>query len=223
LDAEGLEACLSLQEGLETLSRERITEEWIQLLRAPSPYAIISIMDCTGLLPRILGFSLYTLSWLGSLLHLEKISQLSPNPLIRLAALMGAQNTLLPGLKLSRDQHKALKETAQALRSSLSSAEELFLFFQWIQQGHQDWITLYTHLKVSQRHASLELFKQLQDQAQKLLEAVFPFTGKDLIQYGISPGPDLGRLLQEVQRWWLSQACEPSKEACLSILKKLKY
>ena len=46
----------------------------------------------------------------------------------------------------------------------------------------------------------------------------FPITGQDLIDRQVRPGPDLGRLLTELEDWWLDHDMRPDRKACLKEL-----
>jgi poly(A) polymerase len=47
----------------------------------------------------------------------------------------------------------------------------------------------------------------------------FPVTGADLKTVGIEAGPGMGRMLAELERWWIEADFAPDKIACLARLK----
>jgi poly(A) polymerase len=50
-------------------------------------------------------------------------------------------------------------------------------------------------------------------------EPKFPLTGADLKQAGFTAGPDMGRMLAELERWWIEADFTPDREACLAKLR----
>ncbi|MCY3753021.1 MAG: CCA tRNA nucleotidyltransferase, partial [Alphaproteobacteria bacterium] len=48
----------------------------------------------------------------------------------------------------------------------------------------------------------------------------FPLTGRDLRARGVPPGPGLGRLLRDLEDWWIAQAFRPDRAACLAELER---
>jgi poly(A) polymerase len=47
---------------------------------------------------------------------------------------------------------------------------------------------------------------------------VLPLSGKDVVAAGVAPGPEVGRLLGEVERWWIDADFAPDRAACLERL-----
>jgi poly(A) polymerase len=47
---------------------------------------------------------------------------------------------------------------------------------------------------------------------------VFPLTGKDLLAGGVKPGPQVGRLLSELEDWWVAAGFKPSKDELIARL-----
>ena len=46
----------------------------------------------------------------------------------------------------------------------------------------------------------------------------FPIDGNDLMKAGIEKGPALGRTLEELENWWISQGFRPDHKAVLKRL-----
>jgi poly(A) polymerase len=49
-------------------------------------------------------------------------------------------------------------------------------------------------------------------------EPRFPIAGADLLAAGIKPGPEMGRLLAELEAWWVAADFLPDRDACLARL-----
>ncbi len=43
---------------------------------------------------------------------------------------------------------------------------------------------------------------------------VFPLQGRDIVALGASPGPLVGRILDDVRGWWLAGGCLADRAAC---------
>lgn len=113
LDAEGLAACASLAEGLETISRERIGAEMRKLLAADDPAPAMAAMAQSGVLAWVLPGA--DPRALAPLVHLE--AGLPPSWLRRLAVLGGDDPA--QALRLSRAEARDLS----LLRQSVAGTE----------------------------------------------------------------------------------------------------
>jgi poly(A) polymerase len=49
----------------------------------------------------------------------------------------------------------------------------------------------------------------------------FPLAGADILARGMAPGPALGRLLDEVETWWMARDFAPDRASCLARLDEL--
>jgi poly(A) polymerase len=50
----------------------------------------------------------------------------------------------------------------------------------------------------------------------------FPLRGQDLVEAGVPPGREVGRLLEAVRQWWEASDFTPDRAACLARLAELK-
>ncbi|MBQ2262049.1 MAG: CCA tRNA nucleotidyltransferase [Loktanella sp.] len=87
IDAEGLAACAANVDGLQSLSRERVTAELFKLLAAPNPAPALASMATTGALAQILPGA--DAAPLAVLVHIENMVGLDPSPIRRLGVLGG--------------------------------------------------------------------------------------------------------------------------------------
>ena len=42
-----------------------------------------------------------------------------------------------------------------------------------------------------------------------------PVKGRDFLQLGLKPGPEVGALMAELEAWWIEEDFAPGREACL--------
>ena len=111
LDLEGLAACAALQEGLDGISRERITAELRKLLAARDPAPAVAAMAQSGILTRILPGA--DPRALAPLVHLDADE---PTRWLRRLAVLGGETA---PLRLSKAEARDLA----ALHAALGSAE----------------------------------------------------------------------------------------------------
>ena len=54
----------------------------------------------------------------------------------------------------------------------------------------------------------------------KLTLPKFPIEGKDVLNSSIEPGPLVGKILQQVEKWWIENDFKPNKKECITKIKK---
>ena len=114
LDPEGLAACAALQEGLDSLSRERVGAEIAKLLAARDPAPAVAAMAATGILARVLPGA--DPRALAPLVHLEAGAGLAPRWQRRLAALGGRRRLARPPPPVARRRPGARRHRRFARR-----------------------------------------------------------------------------------------------------------
>ena len=119
-DADGLAACAANSEGLELLSKERITQEIVKLFSAEQPQQAIATMAQTGILARIMPGA--TAAFLGPYLE----NELSINWLGRLFVL--SANKVDQCLRLSKSETRQLRLLTDAQKNMLPLHEISYRF-----------------------------------------------------------------------------------------------
>ncbi len=218
-DPEALEACAAEAANIDRLSGERIRQEFLRLLAAPGVLAALELMEATGVLRRILPLPVHR-QRLARLVMLEA----RPDPLLRLAALIRRPDlsesevlAIARRLRLSRAKTRRLLQLALLPLPDPGVSEA----------GHRAGIyrlggRLYADLL---RLAAAESgridearLRPLLDLAESDRLPVFPLRGRDLLEHGMRSGPAVGRMLAELERWWLERGLEPDREALLEEL-----
>ena len=119
MDAEALRAAADAKAGLAQLSGERIAKEMLRLLECQNPAPALRLMAASGVLPEILPYALQ-LPRLENLVLIEAENQFSPDPLLRLAALLpddrGWRRQVGERLKLSGAERARLEGLARIRR-----------------------------------------------------------------------------------------------------------
>lgn len=218
-DPDALAACAALAPLLPTLSGERVQQEVTRILAQDRMVETWRLMLGTGVVAQILPKAV-DIERLAALDRLEWLVG-EAHPMAHLAAL------LPPGLTAASD-------TAERLRLSNSNRERLMAMCAPTVDVHPD-LTI-----TSRRHAlqklGPDLYRDLlllsaatrRTPAVELLEALadaatwivipFPLKGRDVLDLGVPPGPDVGLLLAGVEGWWAARDYRPTREDCLTEL-----
>jgi poly(A) polymerase len=192
LDAEAEKACAELAPMLKGLSRERVAMELLTLLALPDPAPTVARMEQRGVLAVVLpeaGAS--GVAALKELMAEESRQQVPPDPLRRLAALLPsdprAAELVAARLRLSAAQKKRLVTAAdraaepgdaRALAYRLGRAEAL------------DRLLL----------AAADVAPLAGWDTPR-----FPLKGGEIVARGISAGPEVARILREIEDRWVAE------------------
>lgn len=212
VDRQALEACREGAEGLARISGERIRTEMLKLLAAGNAVAALGLMFENKVLQQVLPIE-PDFEALAGLINVAPDS----DPLLRLAALLRSSAGTEPALSAVSSWNFSTSETKRlerlvgeplfSLPLSMSDAKRGVY-----RLGSETYLDL---LRLSSGNvAELDAGLPVPD------VPPFPLTGQDLIERGVSPGPALGKLLKDMETWWLGKDLEPDREACLQELER---
>lgn len=208
---------------LERLSGERVREELFKLLSAKDPVPVIETMIEAKVLQHILPV-IGDGAILRALMRVEKPGE-AVDPVLRLAALIEPTREeaerVAERLRLSNRQRFALVYLAEppvepdgdispklrhrGVRKLGAPLYESLLCLTWARR----------HAGDAQAIPGAALEAALTEAA-RLASKLFPVQGRDLLELGIAEGPELGRLLDEIEDWWAEQNFMPGKKECLA-------
>ncbi len=208
LDGAGFDACRRNAGSLSSLSAERIAKELLRLLAAPAPADALEAMAEAGALDH----------WLPEYAGTARLKALiaredTPDPLRRLAAIVSPPATAVAKrLKLSTQQSLRLQlmlEPAEPgdlenRRAALYRLGTSLFIDRVLLEGPDDW------------RAALAL-------ARSWTPPELPISGADALALGLKPGPQVGALLDAVERWWIAGDFSADRAACLAELKRLAH
>jgi poly(A) polymerase len=208
LDGAGFDACRRNAGSLSSLSAERIAKELLRLLAAPAPADALEAMAEAGALDH----------WLPEYAGAARLKALiaredTPDPLRRLAAIVSPPATAVAKrLKLSTQQSLRLQlmlEPAEPgdlenRRAALYRLGTSLFIDRVLLEGPDDW------------RAALAL-------ARNWTPPELPISGADALALGLKPGPQVGALLEAVERWWIAGDFSADRTACLAELKRLAH
>ncbi|MQP64190.1 CCA tRNA nucleotidyltransferase [Niveispirillum sp. SYP-B3756] len=218
-DRDSFTACATLAPLLPGLSGERIAKELLAILRLDRAVEIWRLMLEAGVVAQ-------TLPTATRLKRLEALD--------RLEWVLGEAGAMAHLAALLPPGPVGAADTAERLRLSNNQRNQLLALCAPTVDVHPD-LTV-----TSRRHALQKLGPELYRDllllaaadrgtaAQELLEPLaeaatwviipFPLKGRDLLEQGVPPGPDLGILLAGLEGWWAARDYRPDREECLAEL-----
>ncbi len=207
LDADALNAAAAGKEGLGRLSGERITKEMLRLLEAENPAPGLRVMAASGILGGIFPMTV-NIARLERLAMLDARNFFTPDPLLRLAALLpddvSAVRALCDRWKLSNAGRMRLEEALggeERIVSYLSIREVRKLLYLLGPRAFKDRVSL--RWAEDAKDSSSVQWRALLALADAWVRPDFPLTGRDVMAAGVAEGPLVGRILGEVERWWI--------------------
>jgi poly(A) polymerase len=218
LDPDGLAACVRLAGMIDLLSGERIRVELFKTLAAPDPAQSWAAMIDAGVIAHAIPAAVHV-DRLAAMAALERTLDLPADPLRRLAALTGAPvpASLKDRLKLSNRDDDHLKSfRILADRAALVVRRK---FGQALYGADPAWVRDAAMLAHVERDApDVVTLSELSQFIAGWIEPKFPLTGADLKQAGIAAGPTMGRMLAELESWWVEADFKPDRNACAAKL-----
>ena len=206
IDNEALRAAASEKAGLAQLSGERIQKEMLRLLEAENPIPALRLMASSGILAELLP---------GNVLvaRLERLAQIdlnnffTPDPILRLAALLPdaqAVRTTADRFKLSNADRTRLEDIVGAkdkIVSYLSIREVRKLLYRLGAHAFKDRASL--RWAEDPKDTNAIQWRALLAVADAWDRPEFPLTGREVMAAGVPEGPLVGRILSEVEDWWV--------------------
>jgi poly(A) polymerase len=204
IDAEGLRAAAEAKDKLKSLSAERVAKELLRLLEAANPAPVLRVMAATGILPELLPGAL-------QLPRLERLTELDAehffprDGVLRLAALLPdsgeAAHTAADALKLSNADRTRLEQalSGDKIAAQLSAQDARRLLYRIGVARFKDEVLLQWASALGTRPGAWRMLLEMADNWQR---PRFALTGRDVMQAGVPEGPDVGRLLAQVEDWW---------------------
>ena len=207
MDADALRAAAEGKAGLAQLSGERIAKELLRLLECPNPAPVLRTMAASGILPELLPFALQ-LPRLERLIHADSESFFPPDALLRLAALLpddgSAARAVAEGLKLSgadRDRLESLCGAAEKIPAQPSAQIVRKLLYRLGPSAFKDRVRL--AWAAAAPGANILPWRMLLSVADAYRKPRFALTGHDIMQAGVPEGPQVGKILGEIEDWWI--------------------
>jgi poly(A) polymerase len=196
-DPAGLDACAARARDLMALSRERIADELLKLLVAKDAVRVVAMMVDHGILAPVLPeISVEGVERLQMLAAFEESSGAGADAIRRLAALLPRDTSVgeavAARLKLSNAQRKRLVSALIPFHGS-----HFELAYRIGREAAIDRVLL------SDRDA---FDKQLGARDLRIWDIpVFPLGGGELVARGLSKGPDVARVMRQIEDRWIAE------------------
>lgn len=223
IDKPGLAAAVRNRDGLRALSAERINHEMGRLLLADGAGAVAHDMEDSGLLLMVLG-GLSRANRLDRAIAVERDADIGPTYARRLAALSVeiAEDAarVAERLRLSNADRRALQECESLSGTWLTPpgfGEAREIRYRTGERRFRDCL-VYAASRGRGEHADwAKLLRSLESSGAE----EFPLTGKDALAAGVSPGPEIGALLAQLEEWWIGEKFRPDRAALLDKLQEM--
>jgi poly(A) polymerase len=215
-DRSAVAAAKALKSELKSLSGERLRQETLQLLVARHGVETWRTMLAEGIVAAFLPAAT-TIDRLAKVVALESRLKVPQDPVRRLAALTvtGSGAAVAETLKLSnvaRDRLIAIT----APRPDFAVQDPALVRRQVYDLGN----TLALDLLLVD-------WREPESDGQRAFEIVrdwprpgFPLKGRDVSALGIAAGPEIGRLLKDLENWWIAGDFSADREHCLVELRR---
>ncbi len=210
IDAKGYEACKAAGSGLGKLSAERIRAELLKLLVAPRAAEAARFMSDAGIfIAADLGRALP--ENLARLVRFEAAMGVEADPVRRLWVLLGGGSApesraeaLAGRLRMSSAErrHLQLMAVRRGVLPSLSQNERRAALYALGERDYQDHVLL--NRVCGDAAADDAEWRELFELPRQWAAPEFPVSGADIMARGIAKGPEVGRILRELENWWIN-------------------
>lgn len=207
-DADGLAASIALASGLDQLSAERVRAELLRLLAAPRAVETVAVMADAGLIGRLIGAQ-GDVGGLGRMSAIEAALGRDPDPLMRLAALVGGgrQLTALGArLRLSNTESERLARLAlpdPAFDPDTDEQEARAFLYRFGVETFRDGVLLAWARSAAAADNSRWRGRFLLPNRWNV--PALPVRGADLLEAGLAEGPAIGRIVRAFEDWWIAE------------------
>lgn len=207
IDAAGLYACEKEKAGLAKLSGERIAKEMLKLLEATNPVGVAMTMSVVGIMSDLIPGASDVMR-LRRLVTIEAERASPPDGLLRLATLLPRDRGVLMAQllasrwKLSNAQKVRLLAAAGATRDLLQFADLRMARRQFYRLGAEGFHDAMLLALVDDAREGAT-WRAVLDHAKDIAVPAFPFSGKDVLARGVRMGPVIGKVLADLEGWWV--------------------
>ncbi|MEG9861020.1 MAG: CCA tRNA nucleotidyltransferase [Parvularculales bacterium] len=228
LNGAGFEACQALKQGLEKLSAGRVREELLKILGASGGPMVLRTMAATGILSIVLPEATY-LGRYERLVDIEEHQLFKSDAVLRLAALLDPDvenvEAVAGRLKLSRADRDRLKSCLlEGIRGQdanfvcyLSMREVRRRLYVMGERCFQDRVML--GWASDEKSSNSVQWRALLAMADSWKRPRFPLTGDMVRKAGVPEGSEMGRVMDEVEEWWIEA---DFTDDMFSIIERLK-
>ncbi|HEY7607659.1 MAG TPA: CCA tRNA nucleotidyltransferase [Alphaproteobacteria bacterium] len=225
-DAAARSACRAAADQLATLSAERLRDETLKLLAAPSPHDVLVLMHND----RILA------AYLAEATEIQRLSRLvaierrwgervrAADPVRRLAVLLRAPTqaaAVAVRLRFSNRDRDRIEALAAPEPRFVPPSDERAVRRICYRLGPKmlvDRALLYWANTGNPDNAALE---RILDVVEAWEPLALPVKGEDVLALGVPTGEAVGSALRQVEEWWIGEDFRPGRDEALARLKEV--
>lgn len=222
-DDEGMKACVDGKGELKRLSAERIQVELFKTLSAPNPIRVLRVMASIGILSEVLPEA-ERFDLLEALIGVDLQHFFSPDPVLRLGAFANLDET---GVVALGDRLRFSNETKSRLNAMAAEGPKVFSYMSalelrralyrlgkeaFVDKARLGWAA-------DPKTTNAVQWRALIAMAESWERPELPLTGEDVMKAGVPKGPEIGRVMREVESWWVDADFTDDR---FSIIERLK-
>jgi len=206
IDADGLKAVAAAKGQIKTLSGERIQKEMLRLLAADGSVPVLRAMAASGVLSEVLHGALL-FERFQKLCEADGDNFFTPDGLLRLGSLLSDAEQALEVARrwrLSNDDRGrlvAMMTSPVKIVSYLSIREVRRALYRFGVERFKD-LVRFRWAEDSKASNGVQ-WRTLLALADGWVRPALPMTGGDVMAAGVPQGPLVGRVLGEVEEWWI--------------------
>jgi poly(A) polymerase len=223
IDRAGFEACRERAASVDILSGERICGEMLRLLAAADPLPAVALMKEAGVLDHVFPAET-NIPRLSSLVRLETTLGLS-DPLRRMAALLDADekiiNQVADRLRMSNAERGRLAATVIRRPLVAPGMDDVACRRVLYEIGRETFQDLVLLAWAEDGRDDERPYQALLDFAEEWRRPVFPLRGADVLDLGMTAGPEVGDMLRQVEQWWIEGDFQADRNEALARLRDL--
>jgi poly(A) polymerase len=225
-DASARSACRAAAEQLATLSAERLRDETLKLLAAPSPHDVQVLMHND----RILAAYLAEASEIQRLSRLVAIERRwgervrATDPVRRLATLLKEPTqaeAVALRLRFSNKDRERIEALASPEPRFVPPPDERAVRRACYRLGPEllvDRALLHWANAGTPDNAALE---RILDEVEAWEPLALPVKGEDVLALGVPTGEAVGSALRQIEEWWIGEDFRPGRDEALARLKEV--
>ncbi len=204
-DRDGMVAVTHLKDGVSTLSAERVGAEFMAILSLPRAVFALDGMIQSGVLEKIWAAP----AKIGAVARIKDLAPGAASPIV-LASLFGeAGEGIGAALRLSNAE-KAMRTAALkgagAVKPEVDEKAVRVLIYELGRDIFFDAIAVAASHEAINAKEHARLFAI----AEAWTPPLSPFSGKDVVAFGVKPGPEVAEILAAAEAAWISEDFPPA-------------
>lgn len=206
-DKKAVSACAQFAPKIKTLSRERVTQEFTKIVMGDAPQKILAVMQNYKIIPDILGKD-FNPDRIGSMIKIQKKAEGATKDILLCTRLLGVMDfqfqkiTILSNLLIINKKQKSILDEIPKIKIDMkrietSNIQELLYKFSW------NSVAAALIVFAVKENISPIKFKKIWDLFLNTKRPVFKISGQDIISLGFAQGPDVGKMLKQLEQKWI--------------------